>query len=89
MDELKNENIEKNESLTPEAEVVEETAIEGGDVLTNGVMNEKDMQKVTSQQRIMKILVQIGLYLFLGFMALIVVFPFYWMIISSLKTLKE
>ena len=89
MDELKNENIEKNESLTPEAEVVEETAIEGGDVLTNGVMNEKDMQKVTSQQRIMKISVQIGLYLFLGIMALIVVFPFYWMIISSLKSLTE
>ena len=71
MDELKNENIEETESLTPETEVVEEAATEGGNVLTKGVMNEKDMQKVTTQQRIMKILVQIGLYLFLGFMALI------------------
>ena len=83
MDELKNENIEETESLTPETEVIEEVAGEGGDVLTKGVMNEMNMQKVTTQQRIMKILVQIGLYLFLGFMALIVVFPFYWMITST------
>ncbi|MBQ3017103.1 MAG: carbohydrate ABC transporter permease [Clostridia bacterium] len=47
------------------------------------------MKKVTSRQRIVKIIVQIGLYLFLGIMALIVVFPFYWMIISSLKSTVE
>lgn len=52
-------------------------------------MTEKDMKKVTSRQRIVKIIVQIGLYLFLGIMALIVVFPFYWMIISSLKSTVE
>ena len=52
-------------------------------------MAERDMKKVTSQQRVVKILVQIALYLFLGIMALIVIFPFYWMIISSLKTLAE
>ena len=89
MDELKNENIEETESLTPDTEIVEETVTEDGDVLTKGVMNEMDMQKVTSKQRVVKVLVQIGLYLFLGFMALIVVFPFYWMIISSLKSLQE
>ena len=50
-------------------------------------MKERDMKQVTSRQKIVKILVQIGLYLFLGIMALIVVFPFYWMIISSMKTL--
>ena len=53
------------------------------------VMKERDLQKVTSMQRVAKVLSQIGLYLFLGVMALIVVFPFYWMIISSLKTLAE
>ena len=52
-------------------------------------MQERDMKQVTSRQKIVKILVQIGLYLFLGIMALIVVFPFYWMIISSVKGLAE
>ena len=37
----------------------------------------------------MKILVYIALYTFLGIMAIIVLFPFYWMIISSLKDLTE
>ena len=85
MEELKNETVEETENLPP----VKQTATEEGDVLTQGVMQEKDMQKVTNKQRVMKVLVQIGLYLFLGIMALIVVFPFYWMIISSLKTLNE
>ena len=52
-------------------------------------MQERDMKKVTSKQKIMKIAVQVMLYLFLGIMALIVVFPFYWMIISSLKSTVE
>ena len=62
---------------------------ENGSALVAGVMQEKDMQQVTAKQRVMKILVQVGLYLFLGVMALIVLFPFYWMIISSLKNLDE
>ena len=37
----------------------------------------------------MKVLVYVALYTFLGIMALIVLFPFYWMIISSLKELAE
>ena len=80
---MNNETFEENESLTPK----EATA--SHDVLAQAVMRERDMQKVSAKQRIMKILVQAGLYLFLGFMALIVLFPFYWMIISSLKTLSE
>ena len=52
-------------------------------------MHEKDMQKTSVQQRIVKITVQVLLYAFLLTMALIVLFPFYWMIISSLKTLAE
>ena len=52
-------------------------------------MHEKDMQKTSAQQRIVKILVQFFLYAFLLIMALIVLFPFYWMIISSLKNLAE
>lgn len=47
------------------------------------------MQRLTVGQRIMKTISLSGTYLFLGLMALIVLFPFYWMIISSLKTLDE
>ncbi len=52
-------------------------------------MHEKDMQKVTVAQTITKIIVQFLLYAFLCTMALIIVFPFYWMIISSLKSVAE
>ena len=83
MEELKNETFEENENLTAEETVTE------GDILAQAVMRERDMQKVSAKQRVMKILVQCGLYLFLGIMAFIVLFPFYWMIISSLKTLPE
>ena len=52
-------------------------------------MKEKDLKKVTSAQKTMKIIAQTLLYLFLGIMALIIIFPFYWMIISSLKSVTE
>jgi len=52
-------------------------------------MHAKDMGMEAARSRIIKALVKIGTYLFLGTMALIVLFPFYWMIISSLKTLDE
>jgi multiple sugar transport system permease protein len=57
--------------------------------LTEGVMHEKNMQKVSKSQKVVKILVQVALYAFLGFMALVVLFPFYWMLISSVKSLAE
>ena len=52
-------------------------------------MTAKNLQQVSAASRIMGILVKFGTYLFLGVMALIVLFPFYWMIISSLKTEME
>ncbi len=52
-------------------------------------MRERDMGKVTSGQRVWGIVAKAGTYLFLCVMALIVLFPFYWMIISSLKTQAE
>ena len=52
-------------------------------------MHARDMQRLTVGQRIMKTVSLSGTYLFLSLMALIVLFPFYWMIISSLKTLDE
>ena len=53
------------------------------------VMQARDIEKVSTSQMIGKTLAKIGTYTFLLIMALIVLFPFYWMIISSLKTLPE
>jgi len=53
------------------------------------IMHEKDMQKETSKQLFLGWVVRIFVYLFLILMGVIVLFPFYWMIISSLKTLTE
>ncbi len=53
------------------------------------VLSEKDMQQVTTGQRIGQAAAKTGTYIFLIIMALIVLFPFYWMIISSLKELSE
>ena len=52
-------------------------------------MHEKDMQKETARQKVVGVIVMVLLYAFLITMALIVLFPFYWMINSSLKTLEE
>lgn len=57
--------------------------------MANKVMHQRDMAQVTSRQKVVKVIVQILLYLFLIIMAVIVIFPFYWMINSSLKTLAE
>ena len=53
------------------------------------IMQEKNMQRVSLVQRVGMTSVQIITYAFLLLMALIVLFPFYWMIISSLKSLAE
>ena len=55
----------------------------------DNVMHEKDIQKTSLRQKIVFTFVQVFLYVFLLMMALIVLFPFYWMIISSLKSLME
>ncbi len=50
---------------------------------------EKDIEREKSRQRVMRVVVQILLYTFLVIMALIIVFPFYFMLISSVKELAE
>ena len=52
-------------------------------------MHAKDLKEQSSRQKVGKLIYLCGTYLFLMIMALIVLFPFYWMIISSLKTLDE
>ena len=53
------------------------------------VMQNRDMKKVSTHQRVVKIIVKILLYAFLITMGIIILFPFYWMIISSLKNVDE
>jgi multiple sugar transport system permease protein len=53
------------------------------------VMKQKDMQKVSATAKVVGIFAKVLTYAFLLLMAIIVIFPFYWMIISSLKTVDE
>lgn len=52
-------------------------------------LSEKDLKKTAVRQTIGKIAVKFLVYAFLIIMAIIVLFPFYWMINSSLKSLDE
>ncbi len=58
---------------------------------TSGIvtMKERDMDSVKKVQKVMKVISTIAVYVFLLIMAVVVLFPFYWMIISSLKDLTE
>ncbi|MBO4971643.1 MAG: carbohydrate ABC transporter permease [Clostridia bacterium] len=49
----------------------------------------KDLHDATSKQRFVKVGVQVLIYAFLILMAIIIIFPFYWMLISSVKSLEE
>lgn len=60
-----------------------------GNNLQKDVMSERNMKKITTRQRVVKVLVNILIYTFLGVIAISVLFPFYWMIISSLKSYDE
>ena len=53
------------------------------------VMQERNIKNRTIMQKMFKIFGKTGTYVFLIIMALIILFPFYWMIISSLKTDAE
>ncbi len=55
----------------------------------NKTMHAKDLQKVSSHQTVTKFFAKFWVYLFLIVMALIVLFPFYWMLISSVKSIDE
>lgn len=57
--------------------------------MSNAVMNEKDLNRVRAAQKAVRITSKVLLYVFLIVMAVIVLFPFYWMVISSLKSLEE
>ena len=50
------------------------------------IMHSRNMQQVSVTQRITKVLTLFITYAFLIVMALIVLFPFYWMLLTSLKS---
>lgn len=52
-------------------------------------MQERDIKKTSTKQRIVKIIVTTVTYIFLGLVAISVLFPFYWMLNSSLKSIGE
>ena len=52
-------------------------------------MKERDMHKVSNKQRVVKIIVTTLTYIFLFAIAISVLFPFYWMLNSSLKSITE
>lgn len=68
-----------------EAKVTAETESVG----SIATMVERDMKKVSTAQMVKKIVSTTLVYIFLLAIAVIVLFPFYWMIISSLKSLDE
>ena len=83
-----NENFieqDVNEVVNDSPEVLEDVSSSGKMV----TMKVRDMNKMTRKQLITKIITTTMVYTFLGFIALLVLFPFYWMIISSLKSVEE
>jgi multiple sugar transport system permease protein len=52
-------------------------------------MQAQDLKKVTTKQHFGAFFGKAGVYLFLILIAVIVLFPFYWMLISSVKSLYE
>ena len=53
------------------------------------VMHQQNVRSISARQRVTKFAVKFGTYAFLVLIAVVVLFPFYWMIISSLKSLEE
>lgn len=64
-----------------------EAVLEGSEDTTIG--KKSDVDAVSRKQRVMKTLVLIGLYAFLTLIAVTVLFPFYWMLVSSFKSIPE
>ncbi len=67
----------------PAKSVMKETAAASGSSGANSI------KSVETKQKFSKILVSIVIYLFLTVIAVAVLFPFYWMLISSVKSVEE
>ena len=90
--------MEENKNLNPETPNMEE-AVSQYSALTssNNSLAESlkkdaatyDVKKVERNAKISKTIVSVVIYAFLFFLALIVIFPFYWMITGAFKTTAE
>ena len=58
-------------------------------VTSETVMHERNLERVKKMQKYMKIASTVLIYVFLIVVAIAVLFPFYWMLISSVKSLDE
>ncbi len=58
-------------------------------LLKNLVQSEEELRKEERKQRVLKVIRKTLTYIFLFILAVIMVFPFYWMLISSVKTIDE
>ncbi len=57
--------------------------------LKNLVQSEDELRKEEKRQRVIQIIRKVFTYVFLFVLAVIMVFPFYWMLISSVKSIDE
>lgn len=85
----KKEVVEAESQETLEMSSAENTESSSIAVLKAGVMHEQNIQTVSKKQLVGNIFAKIATYAFLIIMAIIIVFPFYWMLISSVKHLQE
>ena len=77
-------NLDENEITSEETVAAEPNA----NVATAAV-GDMHVQAIAKKELVGKIFAQIGLYAFLVIMAIVVLFPFYWMLMSSVKTIDE
>lgn len=67
----------------------ETLVVSNGDAATIKKEDRYDVEKLTRKQKIGKILINVIIYFVLILLAIIILFPFYWMINSSLKSIDE
>ena len=79
-EQLENQNASLEVGTTPAEDAL---------ASTDAVMKARDLDRVRKTQKVMKILSTTLIYIFLVAIAVVIIFPFYWMLISSVKSLEE
>ena len=74
----------ENQNASLEVEITEDAL-----ATADAVMAARDLERVRRTQKIMKIASTTLIYIFLVIIAVVIIFPFYWMLISSVKSLEE
>ena len=74
----------ENQNASLEVEITEDAL-----ATADAVMAARDLERVRRTQKAMKICSTTLIYIFLVAIAVVIIFPFYWMLISSVKSLEE